>query len=283
MLLRAIILGCGSSAGVPRIGGPDGAGDWGACDPNEPKNRRLRCGIAIQRAHDTLGWDADALTTVLVDTSPDLKAQLISAKIARADAVMITHDHADQTHGIDDLRVLALLDRRRVPVYVDQVRTSPALMRRFAYCFESNPETGYPAILDAREMPEAGTFIEIDGPTGSIPVAPFLQRHGPVDSLGFRFGREGGIAYSSDLNDLFDESIDLLTDVDTYIVDALRYRPHPSHAHMDLALEWIERVRATKGVLTNLHIDMDYATVLNETPENVMPAHDGMIIEAEAR
>ena len=281
MRLRAIILGCGSSAGCPRIGGEDGFGDWGACDPNEPKNRRTRCSILIQRAHDEHGWNTKDLTTILVDTSPELRLQMTSVGVARVDAVLITHDHADQTHGIDDLRVLAYTGRRRVPVYID-ADTAPDIQERFAYCFADNPKTGYPAILEACNMPAPGVNFAIDGPSGPIPVTSFLQEHGPVQSLGFRFGGPGGIAYSSDTNDLPPESFDQLQTLGAWIVDALRYEPHVSHAHLEKAVSWVSQVGATRGVLTNMHIDMDYQTVRTETPDHIEPAFDGMIVEVNA-
>ncbi|WP_031554108.1 MBL fold metallo-hydrolase [Parvularcula oceani] len=276
MKLRAVILGSGSSGGVPRIGGADGRGNWGECDPQEPKNRRTRCSILVQRACEERGWNAEALTTVLIDTAPELRLQLTSVGCGRVDAVFFTHDHADQTHGIDDLRALALNTGKRVPVHVDPL-TCPDLMDRFAYCFEQAQDSPYPAILDARRMPAPGETVEVDGPTGPVPVTPFLQEHGTVPSLGFR---TGPISYSSDLNDLPPESFEIVAGSEVWILDALRYRPHPSHVHLGRALDWLERLRIPRGVLTNLHVDMDYRTVAEETPEGVEPAYDGMIVEA---
>lgn len=281
MKLRAIILGCGSSGGVPRIGGPGGVGDWGDCDPSEPKNRRRRCSILVQRADDQLGWEAEALTTILVDTSPDMRLQLLDARVGRLDAVVMTHEHADQCHGIDDLRALAMATRARVPVWFAE-ETCPALTRRFSYCFTSNPKTGYPAILDARTL-SIGEGMDVDGPTGPIPVLPILLHHGPIDALGFRFGgtEEGqGLCYSPDTNGVPEASWPLLKGADVWITDALRYTPHASHAHVAMALEWLERARARRGVLTNLHIDIDYGRLAEELPGGIVPAHDGMIIEA---
>lgn len=278
MKLRAIILGCGSSGGVPRLGGEDRAGDWGACDPLEPKNRRTRCSIIVQRADETLGWEAEALTTILVDTSPELRLQLLANRIDRVDEVLYTHDHADQTHGIDDLRVMAYRRRSLIPVRTNPT-TSPMLQHRFGYCFESNPVSGYPAILDLKPdlVPNEATVIT--GPSGDIPVTPFLQEHGGVQSLGFRFGGQGGLAYSSDLNELPEASWAILEGLGCWIVDALRYTPHPSHSHVEKSLEWIRRSGARQGVLTNLHNDLDYHTLERETPENVSVAYDGMVVE----
>ena len=275
MKVRAVILGCGSSGGVPRIGGADGRGAWGACDPDEPKNRRTRCSIAVQRANEAGGWDGD-LTTVLIDTAPELRLQLTGNGLSRVDAVCFTHDHADQTHGIDDLRALALNTGARVPVYYDPA-ASPALLDRFGYCFESAPGSPYPAILSAHELPRAGGTLTVDGPTGPLPVTPFAVQHGRIPALGFRVGP---FAYSPDLSDVPDASWPVIERADTWIVDALRYTPHPTHAHLSRALDWIARSGVRRGVLTNLHVDMDYRTVSNETPTHVEPAYDGMILEA---
>ncbi|WOI54798.1 MBL fold metallo-hydrolase [Parvularcula sp. LCG005] len=281
MKLRAVILGCGSSQGVPRLGGADGAGDWGACDPTNPRNRRSRCSILVQRADDRLGWSADRFTTVLIDTSPDLRSQMLATEQAHVDAVFYSHDHADQCHGIDDLRVLALNSRQRIPVYIDEL-TSPNLMTRFAYCFQDNPKTGYPAILDARVMPTVGEWLDIEGPTGPIPLTSFLQQHGAVQSLGFRFGRRGGLVYSPDVNELDDTAFATVGQPEVWIVDALRYSSHVSHAHVDKAVDWINRSGATRGILTNMHVDIDYDAVMNSTPDHVTPAYDGRLIEVTA-
>ncbi|MEO1311730.1 MAG: MBL fold metallo-hydrolase, partial [Pseudomonadota bacterium] len=229
--IRGIVLGCGSSGGVPRIGGPEGGGDWGACDPENPKNRRRRCSMLFEVSRDD-AFARDAVTAVLVDTAPDLREQLIEARVKRLDAVLITHDHADQTHGVDDLRVVAMQMKARVPVYVDG-HTAPDFVERFAYCFRQKPGSLYPPILELRETPQVGTTFEIKGPGGLAPVAAFLQGHGPVDSLGFRIGP---FAYSSDVADLSEESFEILDGVDIWVVDALRYTPHKTHAHLDRTL-----------------------------------------------
>ena len=274
--MRITILGSGSSGGVPRFGGPDGAGEWGACDPNEPKNRRTRCSILVQRAHETQSYRHDAVTSVLVDTSPDMRAQLLAARCSRLDGVLFTHDHADQSHGIDDLRVFALQMRKRIPVYIDD-ETAGVLLDRFDYCFVQKPGSFYPAILDKIDMPSCGDKFAVTGPSGDIPVIPFLQEHGSVQSLGFRFG---DIAYSSDVVGLPEKSFEILAGVKTWIVDALQYKPHGTHAHLDLALEWIARVKPQRAILTNLHVHMDYETLRRELPEGVEPAYDGLTVEA---
>jgi phosphoribosyl 1,2-cyclic phosphate phosphodiesterase len=268
--IAVTILGCGSSGGVPRIGGPDGSGIWGACDPSNPKNRRRRCSVLVTRK----GGEGE--TRVLVDTSPDMREQLIDARVSRLDGVLISHDHADQLHGIDDLRMIAINMRRRVPVWSDAT-TFQGVLARFSYCFVQPEGSDYPAILDAEEIDEPFTRFGIAGAGGALPVRAFRQGHGHIHSLGFRFGR---IAYSSDVDRLDEKAFAALAGVEVWIVDALRYTPHPSHAHVARTLEWIARVRPKRAVLTNLHIDLDYETLRRELPDGVEPAYDGMVIEA---
>lgn len=273
--IRATILGCGSSGGVPRFGGPDGAGDWGSCDPSEPKNRRTRCSLLMQRFVDPGIPRHDTATSVLIDTSPDMRTQLLAAKCSRLDAVFYTHDHADQSHGIDDLRVFALSQRARVPVYIDEA-TSGRVADRFSYCFVQEEGSWYPPVLERRQMPACGQSAEISGRGGAFAVTPFLQHHGPVNSLGFRIG---DIAYSSDVVGLPEESFKILEGVETWIVDALQTKPHGTHAHLDLTLDWIARVKPRRAILTNLHVTMDYGTLNGALPKGVEPAFDGMIVE----
>ena len=261
--LEAVILGCGSSMGVPRVDG-----QWGACDPAEPRNRRTRCSLLVRRRDPAGGPE----TTILVDTSPDLRAQVIAAGVRRVDAVLYTHDHADQTHGIDDLRAFTIASRRRVPCFMDAY-TRAKLTGRFGYIFEG--EGGYPPICEARDLPPLGEAWSIGGPSGAVPVVGFDQDHGAVRSVGFRFG---GLAYSSDVADLPEASFAALAGIDVWIVDALRWTPHPTHAHVDKALEWIARVRPRRAVLTNLHIDLDYAELKRRLPSGVEPAYDGLAI-----
>jgi phosphoribosyl 1,2-cyclic phosphate phosphodiesterase len=265
--LEFTILGCGSSAGVPRADG-----DWGICDPDEPRNRRSRCSLLVRRRGEA---GAGEETTVLIDTSPDLRLQTAGAGVRRLDAVLFTHDHADQVHGIDDTRAFALRNRRRTPCYMD-VATQTTLMRRFGYIFRG--EDGYPAICDEHILPPHGTRWAIDGPSGAIPVLTFDQDHGNIRSVGYRIGP---IAYSSDLVGLPDESFDALDGVKVWIVDALRYTPHPTHAHLERTLEWIERVRPERAILTNMHIDMDFNVLSRELPIGVEPAYDGLRLEIE--
>ncbi len=265
MTLTFTILGCGSSAGVPRVGS-----GWGACDPNNPKNRRRRCSMLIERTSGS-----GARTTVLIDTSPDLREQLIDADVRSIDAVLITHDHADHTHGIDDLRPLVLHQRRRVDVHMDH-RTSHVVRERFAYCFETPPGSSYPPILNERRI-TAGHPVKVEGPGGSIWARPFLQDHGDILSLGFRFG---DVAYSSDLRDVPAESLPALEGLEIWIVDALRYTPHPTHFSVSDALSWIARVKPRRAILTNMHVDLDYDELRSKLPPNVEPAYDGMRFEA---
>lgn len=262
MSLKVTILGCGTSGGVPRIGN-----DWGACDPSNPKNRRRRCSILAQRG------EGDEATAVLVDSSPDLRAQLLDVGVGWLDGVLYTHDHADHTHGIDDLRMVTFFGRRRVNVYHD-AETGQKLRRRFAYCFETEPGSDYPPILKPHDICP-GKPVAIEGAGGTIEVMPFEQAHGASGSLGFRFG---DLAYSPDMSDLPVESLPLLEDLDVWIVDTLRYTPHPSHLNVDQALAWIERVRPKRAILTHMNIEIDYDTLKSKLPDNVEPAYDGMVL-----
>lgn len=266
MKLRATILGSGSSGGVPRIGN-----HWGACDPAEPLNRRTRCSMLVEQ------WDDDPAerTVVLIDTSPDMREQLLRTDTDWADGVLYTHDHADQANGIDDLRMLALNRRRRVDVWMDKATTA-TLTSRFSYCFTQLPGSGYPAILNHHLIEAPLAPIAVEGPGGTVTAIPFDQDHGEIRSLGFRIGP---LAYSSDLVDLPEESFGAVEGVECWVVDALRYTPHPSHAHVDKAVGWIERISPKLGVLTNLHIDLDYRKLAAELPEGIIPAYDGMVLE----
>jgi len=266
MSLRVTILGCGSSGGVPR----PGLG-WGVCDPNNPKNRRRRCSLLVERQGEL---NDKAKTRVLVDTSPDLREQLIDAQVDWLDGIFYTHEHADHTHGIDDLRALFIHKRRRLEAYVDEA-TSRVLLDRFGYCFETPPGSGYPPILNEHRV-TAGAPVEIDGEGGAITVMPFLQDHGELPSFGYRFGP---VAYSSDLVDLPEASIATLAGLDLWIVDALRYKPHPSHFSVDDALAWIERLKPKRAILTNMHADLDYSELKARLPRHIEPAFDGMSVE----
>jgi phosphoribosyl 1,2-cyclic phosphate phosphodiesterase len=266
--LEYVILGCGSSGGVPRADG-----EWGACDPSNPKNARSRCSLLVRRRSDE---GPQQETTVLIDTSPDFRLQMASAGVKRVDAVLFTHDHADQCAGIDDLRVFFLRNRRRTPCYMDAF-SAQNLLSRFAYVFEG--QGGYPAICDAVALPQLGEDFSIEGPSGPIPVTTFDQDHGDIKSVGYRIG---DVAYSSDVVGLPEASFAALKGVKVWIVDALRYRPHPTHATVEQALAWISRVRPERAILTNLHVDLDYETLKRELPEGVEPAYDGLSFTCEA-
>jgi phosphoribosyl 1,2-cyclic phosphate phosphodiesterase len=258
--LRFTILGCGSSGGVPRLGGL-----WGECDPSNPRNTRRRCSMLIERE------SGDGITRVLIDSSPDLRAQLLDAGIATLDAVVYTHSHADHVHGIDDLRMIVFNMRKRLPVWADG-DTQNALYSRFGYAFVQPEDSPYPPILDMHTIDGAFT---IGGAGGEITLTPFQVRHGAIDALGFRIG---DLAYLPDVVEIPEEVWPTLAGLDCWVLDALRRTPHPTHAHLDLALEWITRAAPRRAVLTNMHIDMDYATVAAETPAHVTPAFDGMVI-----
>lgn len=261
----ATIMGCGSSGGVPRIGG-----HWGDCDPTNPRNRRRRCSLLIEGFRE----GADQPTRIIIDTGCDLREQLLDAGVDRVDAVLFTHEHADHTHGIDDLRVLALNNRKRVDVYFSP-QAANRIVSAFAYCFTAPPGCGYPPILN-QHLVEADQRLTIDGPGGSIEILAFEQEHGDITSLGFRIG---GFAYSCDLSGIPLRSEHAVSDLDVWIVDALRPTPHPSHLSLPESLALIERLKPRQAVLTNLHIDMDYATVAASTPKDVAPAFDGMQID----
>jgi phosphoribosyl 1,2-cyclic phosphate phosphodiesterase len=262
--LKVTVLGCGSSGGVPRLGGANGAGEWGACDPKEPKNRRRRCAILVERG----------ATRILVDTTPDMREQLLDTRVSTLDAVLITHDHADQVHGFDDLRMIAQNMMRRVDVYAAP-ETMRAMKQRFGYCFEDGQRGAYAAIVEDHVIPRPFREFAIEGAGGPIPVRAIDQDHGTMISQGFRFGP---VAYSSDVVDLDDTAFDALAGIECWIVDALRYRAHPTHAHVEKTLAWIERVRPKRAVLTNLHTDLDYQTLRQALPATVEPAYDGMVL-----
>ena len=263
MSFRATILGCGSSGGVPRLGAM-----WGACDPKNLRNRRRRCGLLVER----LGRGRH--TTVLVDTSPDLREQLLGVRAEALDGVLYTHDHADHTHGIDDLRMLAYAMKRRIDVWAD-ADTLASLEARFRYCFNTMPGSGYAPILTAHALSPPAP-VRIEGPSGLVEAVPVPQDHGDIASLGFRFG---GLAYSPDISGVPEASVPLLEGLDVWIVDALRFTPHPSHFHVKRALEWIERLRPKRAVLTHMTSDLDYEALKRELPPGVEPAYDNMVIE----
>jgi phosphoribosyl 1,2-cyclic phosphate phosphodiesterase len=263
-ILTVKILGSGCSTGVPRIDGY-----WGACDPNNPKNRRTRCSAWFGLRDQ----DSGGLTSVVVDTSPEFREQMIRAGVNHVDAILWTHDHADQSHGLDDMRAYSFARGRPIDGYMDQA-THDTFRARFDYVFAG--KFSYPPICEPHVLPPHGARWAIDGAGGSLPVITFDQEHGPIRSVGYRIG---DIAYSSDINAMPEESFAALKGVKVWIVDALRRRTHPTHAHLDLALEWIARVKPQRAILTNLHQDMDYETLKAELPDHIEPAYDQMQID----
>jgi phosphoribosyl 1,2-cyclic phosphate phosphodiesterase len=263
MSMRFTLLGTASSMGVPRIGGV-----WGNCDPGNPRNRRRRCALLVERS------GPKGRTTVLVDTPPDLREQLLDAGVGTLDGVLFTHDHADHTHGIDDLRAVYVNTRQRVQVWADNA-TRKTLESRFAYCFRQKPGSSYPSILEAHDIvpPEP---VRIEGAGGVVEAVPVLQDHGEIPSLGFRFG---GVLYSPDICGVPNGSLPLLQGLDVWIVDALRPVTHHTHFSVGQALEWIARVGAKRGILIHMTADLDYDTLSRQLPPNVEVGYDGMVVE----
>ena len=261
--LRFTVLGCGSSGGVPRVGGL-----WGACDPDNPKNRRRRCSLLIELSTD------GKTTRVLIDTSPDLREQLLSVGVGTLDGVVFTHPHADHVNGLDDLRVVFINQQKRVSIWADQP-TSEALIARFSYAFIQPKGSAYPPIL---EMNSLGESVKINGEGGSIELVPFQVEHGNIFSNGFKIGP---LVYLPDISTMNKVAWSLVKEVPCWIVDALRRKPHPSHSHLERTLEWIQQASPKRAILTNMHIDLDYETIRLETPDNVEPAYDGLTISYE--
>lgn len=257
--MKVTVLGCGGSGGVPLAGGVPG-GNWGDCDPENPKNRRRRVSILVEEAG----------TAVLVDTSPDLRAQILDAGVTRLDAVIYTHAHADHCHGLDDLRWLVYQNGGPIDAFMDSV-TRKRLTQRFGYAFASSGNLGglYKPLM---------TDKVIDAPftVGAMEVRPFRQSHGGNETtLGYRFGK---IAYSTDVVELDDAAFEALEGLDLWIVDCLRDEPHPTHTHTAKTLSWIERVKPKRAVLTHMNHQVDYDTLAARCPPGVEPAYDGMVL-----
>lgn len=252
--MKLTLLGCGTSSGVPRIGN-----DWGACDPSEPRNRRRRVSILVE----------SETTRILVDTSPDMREQLLDADVADVDAVIWTHDHADHCHGIDDLRQLYHARGRPVVAYA-RPDTLASLTARFRYAFEGHD--GYPATVEGHVLPDQ---IRI----GDIDISVVDQPHGNITSAGIRFDGDGSIAYSTDFNMMTDAMQSLYKGLDLWVVDALRVRPHPTHIHLAATLEWIEQLQPGRAILTHMDQSMDYQTLRATLPAGVEPGYDGMKVE----
>ncbi len=262
-MMRFTILGSGSSGGVPRIGGR-----WGECDPQEPRNQRTRSSFLVEK------FKGDNVTRLLIDTSPDLRAQLLKAGVGVLDGVLYTHGHADHTHGIDDLRAVYFESGKRIPTYFDE-ETASEMRVKFAYCFEQPEDSNYVPILEPHVI-EPLTTVEIAGPGGTIEVQTFPQHHGNRHSLGLKFG---GLVYATDVHAFPDCSRPFLQGLDVLILDALRFTPHPCHFSVEQALSVIQEVRPERALLTHLHVDLDYQTLKRELPAPVEPAYDGLVIE----
>lgn len=261
------LLGCSSSPGVPRING-----DWGKCDPKNPKNRRTRAAFMVRQIAADGGE-----TTIVVDTGPDFREQMIANAVNHLDAVLYTHAHADHVHGIDDLRGFALTQRKQIPIYTD-ADTMARIRAGFGYCLETPTGSFYPPIIEPNVIRDLDAPLTINGEGGPITLTPLLQEHGSINSLGFRFG---DVAYCCDVSDFPRPTIEKLGDLDLIIIDALQYKPHPSHLSIDQALWWIEKLSPKKAWLTHMHIPLDYQTVLEETPSHVEPGYDGLMIVYE--
>jgi phosphoribosyl 1,2-cyclic phosphate phosphodiesterase len=246
---------------VPRLGG-----DWGDCDPANPKNRRRRCSLLVERE------TTEGVTRVLIDTSPDMRDQLLDAGVGVLDGVVFTHSHADHTHGIDDLRQVVFNLRHRLSVWADGP-TQDALISRFGYAFVQPVDSPYPPILDLHGIDGP---VEVPGAGGVVRLVPFRADHGSMEALGFRIG---GLAYLPDAVAIPEETWPLLQGLDCWVVDALRRKPHPTHAHLAMTLDWIARARPARAVLTNMHLDMDFATLQGELAKGIEPAHDGMVLQ----
>ncbi|UYV36714.1 MBL fold metallo-hydrolase [Rhodobacteraceae bacterium D3-12] len=258
--MRFTILGCGSSGGVPRLGG-----HWGDCDPTNPKNRRQRCSMLVERITD------DGTTRVLIDTSPDLRSQLLDAEVGALDGVVWTHSHADHVHGLDDLRMIVFNMRKRLDVWADG-DTQNDLFSRFGYAFVQPEDSPYPPILNMHTI--RGDVV-IEGAGGAITFQPFKVGHGSIDALGFRIG---DLAYLPDVAEMTEEAWRAVEGLECWILDTLRRDPHPTHSHLANSLEWIARAAPKRAVLTNMHIDLDYDTLEAETPDHITPAFDGMVL-----
>ena len=250
--MKFIILGCGSSMGVPRIDG-----FFGNCNPKNPKNYRTRCSALIKSTNQN----------ILIDTSPDLREQLLKNNIKNIDSVIYTHNHADQTHGINDLRVFFIKNRKKIPVYADKI-TRKYLYKSFSYCFENYKN--YPAILEFVNFKKKISFNK------SLIINPISVQHGSIKSSSFIINKT--IAYLPDVNMIYKKDFRKLNNLNYLIIDCLRYKKHSSHFNLDDVLELNIKLKPKKMILTNLHSDLDYDQLLNILPKNIKPAYDGLTI-----
>ncbi|MDG1438081.1 MAG: MBL fold metallo-hydrolase [Emcibacteraceae bacterium] len=254
--MKITVLGCGTSQGVPRIGGKLNNG-WGNCDPNNSKNRRRRASIMVEQGD----------TRIIVDTGADFREQALGVGITTLSGVLYTHDHADHTHGIDDLRAFAQNMGDNVNIYANHF-TLKILQERFGYIFSGRK--GYPSICVANEIDLTPFSI------GGLEITPIELTHGGISSYGFRFG---DVCYCTDFNDIPQKSFERLEGLDVWIIDCLRHDPHPTHCHMEKTLGFIEQFKPKRAILTHMMADLDYETLKNDLPTGVEPAYDGMVIE----
>jgi phosphoribosyl 1,2-cyclic phosphate phosphodiesterase len=260
--MRIVMLGSGGSAGVPLVGGPDGRGDWGACDPNEPRNRRMRAAIVIE------GTQGEVL---LIDTPPDLRTQLLACAIPRVDAILFTHAHADHITGLDEVRILNRIAGRPLPAYATEAVLAE-LTRRFDYVFRPWDGQGFPRPVLKTEVVAPGETVRVAG----MDVRLFDQDHGFTRTLGLRIG---GFAYSTDVRDLDEAAFAALAGVDTWIVGCFqRPGPHVTHAHLAKVLGWVARLAPRRTILTHMGSDMDWAWLVRNLPEGVEPGYDGLVV-----
>jgi phosphoribosyl 1,2-cyclic phosphate phosphodiesterase len=263
-VLKFTILGCGSSPGVPRI-----TGDWGDCNPENSKNKRLRSSLLVERVRSD-----GSKTVVVIDTGPDFRQQMINAQVTHLDAVVYTHAHADHIHGIDDLRGFWLEQKRRIDIFAD-ADTSQRLRQGFGYCFDTPAGSYYPPIVTEHRV-EHGVPFSVDGLGGPIEFEPLPQQHGAIISLGFRIG---SLAYCSDVSDFPEVTAKRLTGLEILIIDALQYKPHPTHISLEQSLAWIAKLKPRRAIFTHMHTPLDYDRVKAETPSHVEPGYDGMVLQ----
>ncbi len=262
--MRVTVLGCGGSTGVPAIGGTDGAGDWGVCDPAEPRNRRSRTSIVVE---------SGAGERLLVDTGPDLRTQLLACRVPAIDAVLYTHSHADHITGLDEVRILNRIVGRPIEAFGTDA-TLGELVQRFPYAFRPwKPPGFFRPVLERRPV-EPGERVRIAG----LDIALFDQDHGHTRSLGLRIG---GFGYSTDVVNLDERAFATLAGLDTWLVSCFQRPQHTTHANLERVLSWVDRLRPRRTVLTHMGIDLDWAWMAANLPDTVEAAFDGMVLELD--
>ena len=259
------LLGTGSSGGVPRVGN-----DWGKCDPDNPKNRRRRCAMLVERVRSD-----GCKTTVMIDAGADLREQLLTADVKVLDGLLLTHPHADHIFGLDDVRQLAITHKCSIDIYMDE-HTSNVVMSAFAYCFKQVLGSSYPAFCTEHRIVHHH-YVRVSGEGGVVDAMPIVAEHGDIQALGFKLG---SVIYLPDIKRITDErSLAALEGVDVLIIDALRRHPHPNHLNLDECLEFIDQHKPGRSILTNMHSDLDYADLQKMLPQNVDPGFDGLSFE----